>query len=141
MQGWKKHVKDLLFDYEQNKADLDYLLQDLEGSCLSAQSISGMPRGGGTSDPTHDKAMELIHNRPTERLCFLEKAVNAVDRAIAITERKIDGAAMVRVFKMVYFDRTHTLYGAGISVPISEREARNWNTEFIKLLGQIMGWC
>lgn len=140
MQGWKKHCKDLLYGYEQNKADLDYLLKDLEGSCLSATNYSGMPKGGNTSDPTHDKAMELIHNRTTERLCFLEKAVNAVDRAIAITERKVDGVKISNALKDIYFKRKK-LYCVALSIPQSTTIVGEWNRDFVILIGQMMGWC
>ena len=46
------------------------------------------------------------------------------------------GRARREIIQRVYFDNSHTLYGAALLVPIGEATAKRWNAEFIRLLAK-----
>lgn len=37
---------------------------------------------------------------------------------------------------MMYFDRSHTLYGAALCIPIGRRTAEKWNAELMEIVEQ-----
>lgn len=63
----------------------------------------------------------------------------AVQRAIDQTMKMDNGQDRLRVVDLVFFKQTHTLEGAALMVPCSERTARRWHTEFIKLVAKEYG--
>lgn len=63
----------------------------------------------------------------------------AVQRAIEQTERMENGGERLQVVDMVFFRQTHTLEGAALMVPCSERTARRWHTDFIKCVAKEYG--
>lgn len=85
----------------------------------------------------------IIRNYPAlrERDCqgVTLREREAVRRALEQTERMEDGQGRLRVIEMVLLKQTHTLEGAALMVPCSERTARRWHTEFIKLVAKEFG--
>lgn len=55
----------------------------------------------------------------------------AVRKAIEYTKTMPDGPQRLSIIKMMYLEKTHTLSGAALLVPCSERTARRWHSQFI----------
>lgn len=60
----------------------------------------------------------------------------AVKAAVEATERMTDGAARLKVIRLVHFDRTHQLPGAALAVPCSERTANYWQKSFFEMVAR-----
>ena len=63
----------------------------------------------------------------------------AVQQAIDETDRMENGKERLQVVDLVFFRQTHTLEGAAMMIPCSERTARRWHTDFIKLVAKKYG--
>lgn len=63
----------------------------------------------------------------------------AVQRAIDQTLELENGKERMQVIELVFFRQTHTLEGAAMMIPCSERTARRWHAEFIKLVAREYG--
>ena len=63
----------------------------------------------------------------------------AVQKAIDETKCMENGVERLQVIDMVFFKQTHTLEGAAQIVPCSDRTARRWHTDFIKLVAREYG--
>lgn len=68
-----------------------------------------------------------------------EKEQSAVEAAIDHTIGQANGKERVEVIEMVLLKGTHTLQGAAQAVHYSERTARRWHTDFIKLVAKNYG--
>ena len=78
-----------------------------------------------------------LKGREVSGIALREK--EAVEAAIAATERMQNGRDRLDVVDMVFWKKTHTLSGAALMVPCSERTARRWHTEFIKEVAKSFG--
>lgn len=85
----------------------------------------------------------IIRRYPSEKskespgLSKQEKA--AVEAAIAEAEIMPDGRDRIAFIRMVFWEQTHTLSGAALAIPCSERTARRWHTAFIKSVAKHLG--
>ena len=61
---------------------------------------------------------------------------DGVSWALEEIQRMPGGRARREIIQRVYFDNSHTLYGAALLVPIGEATAKRWNAEFIRLLAK-----
>ena len=85
------------------------------------------------------QAYPEIKRKPTEQRTRNEqRRVDAVDGVISLVEHMEDGEKIKTLIKRVYFDKTHTLYGAAVLVPVSERTAQRWNKRVIQALAKIL---
>ena len=73
--------------------------------------------------PKHCNAKELSD------IAQREKA--AVDAAIKVTKGMYDGADRLKIISMVYWEKSHTLYGAAVSLPCSYETAKRYQRRFI----------
>lgn len=106
----------------------------MEGDHILFDSQTKAPVSSRTTD---EKEMQLISD---ERYIFLQNSVRAVDAAVDVTKSRKDGDERMKLIKTVYWDKTRTLYGAALNIPISERQAQRWNTEFLEIISKKMGW-
>ena len=127
---WKSHAKELVYEFPVNKKRV----AQIEGDHIL---FDGQPKAPASSRTTDEKEMQLISD---ERYIFLQNSVRAVDAAVVATESRKDGGERMKLIKSVYWDQTRTLYGAALNVPISERQAQRWNTEFLEIISKKMGW-
>lgn len=74
---------------------------------------------------------EATGNRARER--------DAVYAAIEQTKQRADGDEQLELIDLVFWRRTHTLAGAAMMIPCSERTARRWHTEFIRRVAKNYG--
>lgn len=72
---------------------------------------------------------DMIRRYPTSNANANE--TSAVYAAIKTTERMPNGESRLKVIEMVLWDGTHTLGGAALQIPCSERTARRWQWDFI----------
>ena len=63
----------------------------------------------------------------------------AVRAAIERTEALANGSERIEFISMVFWKQTHTLAGAAMAIPCSERTARRWHTDFIKTVARNYG--
>lgn len=68
-----------------------------------------------------------------------KKEAEAVKSAIEFTGQKEDGEDRLKVIDLIFWKKTHTLPGAAMRIPCSERTARRWHTEFIKEVAKNFG--
>ena len=85
----------------------------------------------------------MIRNYPTLVDRYIQGPAlwerEAVQRAIDQTEQMVDGKERLQVIDLVFFRQTHTLEGAAVLIPCSERTARRWHTDFIKAVAKEFG--
>lgn len=93
--------------------------------CTPAYGASGGHSGGGS--PVERAVVDRLTDKEQRRY-------DAVRQAIAETECMKHGRQRMELIDRVYWKRSHTLYGAAMCVPVSERTAHTWNAEFIRLV-------
>lgn len=124
---WWPYVKGIIRRYPQLKADL----RDLHTTSLTA-SYSSEPHGSGVNRTTENIAVrELPKNNQRE--------YEAVRRAVETTERYKNGLDRLKLIKLMYWDKTHTMQGAALNIPVSYDTAKEWNREFIRLVASHFG--
>ncbi len=62
-----------------------------------------------------------------------QRRYDAVHAAIEETERMPTGTQRLALVDLVYWKRSHTLFGAAMRIPISDRTAQKWNAQFIRM--------
>lgn len=65
--------------------------------------------------------------------------LKAIQTAMEKTKALPDGEERIAVVKMVFFDRTHTLYGAATNIPCSYETAKRWQRQFIREVAEKRG--
>lgn len=102
-----------------------------------AESMGDMPctpaygTGGGHSGAAGNPVERAVVDRLTDKE---QRRYDAVQAAIEETECMKHGHQRMELIDRVYWKRSHTLYGAAMCVPVSERTAHTWNAEFIRLV-------
>lgn len=83
----------------------------------------------------------MIRRYPTQHEASGNRAreKEAVQSAIEQTRQCADGEAQLQLIDLVFWRRTHTLSGAAMVIPCSERTARRWHTEFIRRVARNYG--
>lgn len=61
-----------------------------------------------------------------------KREFEAVQAAVEATERMAGGRDRMKLVQLVHFDRTHTIEGAALTVPCSERTAARWQRRFFE---------
>ena len=93
--------------------------------CTPAYGASGGHSSGGS--PVERAVVDRLTDKEQRRY-------DAVRAAISETEVMKHGRQRMKLIDRVYWKRSHTLYGAAMCVPVSERTAHTWNAEFIRLV-------
>lgn len=81
---------------------------------------------------------DMIRRYPDETNDDESRAVSA---AVEDTKRLLDGDDRMRVIRMVFFKKTHTLQGAALNVPCSYETAKRWTQQFIRLVAKSFECC
>ncbi|MEG2383508.1 MAG: hypothetical protein RSB39_07950, partial [Oscillospiraceae bacterium] len=125
--GWWGYVKSIIRRYPQ-------LAEEYKG--LQSQSItpaySAEPGAHKVSRSTEEVALREL---PPVK----QREYTAVRLAVEATERHKDGRDRLAVVRMVFWDRTHTLQGAAMQIPCSNRTAERWHGEFIRVVASNFG--
>lgn len=88
--------------------------------------------GSGISKPTEQVALKLLPR-------VKQQEFDAVREALQEIEQKPDGRHKIDLIRLVFWKRSHTLTGAAMTIGISYRTARRWQTEFIYLTAEKYG--
>ena len=125
---WWPYVKGMIRRYPE----LCARESELHSTSVSPD-LSGMPKGrGGTSDPTSNAALrQLPENNRRE--------MEAVRSAIRETCAMPGGEKRMELVRLVFWSRTHTVWGAAAVIGISERTAQAWHGDFIRLVAKRFG--
>ena len=67
-----------------------------------------------------------------------EGRVKVVETALETVAKMKYANSRLKIIKMVYFDRSHTLCGAALQIPVSERMAFKWNSELMDIISEEM---
>lgn len=100
-----------------------------------AESVGDMPctpaygTGGGHGGTNSNPVERAVVDRLTDEE---QRRYDAVRAAISETERMKHGHQRMELIDRVYWKRSHTLYGAAMCVPVSERTAKRWSAEFVR---------
>lgn len=124
---WWPYAKGIIRRYPQLKAEYS----DLHTTSLTA-SYSSEPHGSGANRTTENIAVREL---PTTK----QREYEAVRQAIAMTERYKDGLSRLKVIDLVLWRQSHTIAGAALYIPTSERTATQWHGEFIRLVASCYG--
>lgn len=98
----------------------------LHAATLTA-AYTGMPRAAGDG-----RSLEAVALR--ELPSVRQNEYDAVRRAVELTEKYPNGQARLKVIRLVFWDRGHTLEGAALKVPCSPSCAKEWHGDFIRLV-------
>ena len=132
--SWRRDAKNILYNYPENLRYLKSLEQDL----IFAQSPHReVRRRGGISDPTAVKGMMLDKGE----IKALKEQLAAVGRLLErLDSARRDAKYKRLLLEMVYFRRSHSLYGAAAYLGIPERTAHRWNAKILHALAEELGY-
>lgn len=124
---WWPYIKNVLRAYPAMKRELD--------AKKAAVIIAKYDRsGGGSGEP----------GRTTEGIALREldparqREFDAVQKAIRKTGYLPDGRHRNDIIRLMYFRKTHNLYGAAEQVHVSYATAKNWHSQFVRLVAKYL---
>lgn len=124
---WWGDVKRLIEQYPELKE----AMRDQLPAASTAQYGPLTPQGG-TGRALESLAVKRLSRRETAE-------IEAVEAAIRETARKPTGEARLAIIDLVYWRKSHRLYGAALEVGYSEKQVRRYNAEFIRLVAFYLG--
>ena len=126
---WWGFIRNVIRDYPILKRDLD----ELRSQSVTA-NLSGMPRGGGSGRTIEAVALRCL---PADD----QKMYDAVARAIEMTRLRPDGKERLDLITMMYWSpRPITAKSSALLLHISERTAKRWHGNFVRLVGFCYGF-
>lgn len=125
---WWSYVKNMIRSYPTLKERADAMKQQ-----QITPQLTGMPRGkNGVSKPTENAALRELPR--TE-----QRELEAVQKTIDQIRRKKNGSEILKLVKLVYWDRSHTIFGASNVLHVSERTAKGMNLTFVYKVAENYG--
>lgn len=110
------------------------IIRSYPALCRKAESVGDIPctpaygASGG-----HSSGGSPVERAVVDRLTDKEqRRYDAVRAAISETEVMKHGHQRMELIDRVYWKRSHTLCGAAMCVPVSERTAKRWSAEFVR---------
>mgnify|MGYP004515711839 CR=1 FL=1 len=116
---WWGYIKNVIRAYPGLKREF----ADLHDPKVTA-NVSGMPGGGGASDPTMQVA---IRELPGTK----QREYEAVRAALEATRRQKTAKEALAIIDMVFWKNSHTLSGAAYRVGVSYETAKIYQRDFI----------
>lgn len=132
---WIDKARDVAKEYKRNCQELRQIEESLQ---MSANSSGGSAVMSSKISKPVEAAVE--RKMMQARYLYLQQAVGAVEEAMESVLRKPQGDLTIKLFSMVHYNRTHTLYGAAHVIGISEATAKRYNTFFLKIVASSMGF-
>ena len=124
---WWGYVRSMVYRYPalRDQHDAAMLMQ-------TTPAYSGMSGGGGDGRGLENLVLRaLTRNEARE--------YEAVAAAIRQTDEAANGALKLRMIRLVYWDRSHTLTGAAMALHIGEATAWRWHGVFIRQVARNFG--
>ena len=125
--GWWSYVKDMIFRYPALCESHSLSLAQKVTPAYSAQ-----PGGGGSGRTTEQTTVRAMTRNAA-------REYEAVHLAIQETRQLPGGADRLRLIRLVYWKRSHTLTGAALAVHVSFPTAKRWHGEFIRRVARNYG--
>jgi hypothetical protein len=132
---WWEYVKKFIRLYPER----NQYLNDVQGVSITSpayyKKLTGYstPSVGGVSRTTESAAL-----RPTFSPS-VQREYDAVRQAIEATERYCNGQARLEIIRLVLWKQTHTIAGAALTIPVSERTAKDYHGQFIRMVAKNYG--
>ena len=125
---WWPYVKGMIRRYPE----LSAREAELHSTSVSPD-LSGMPKGkGGTSDPTANAALRQLPE-------VNRREMEAVRLALEYTRQLPHGEERLKMIRMVFWAKTHTVCGAALKLEIAEITAVRWHGTFIRTVAAYFG--
>lgn len=125
---WWGYVKNVIRAYpELKKAALGQ-----PSVSLIAKYGPTIPSGGGEGRPVESVAVKRLTNDDA-------REYEAVRKAVQDEEKRSDASAKLKIIELVYWKRSHTLWGAGREVGYSYRQTRRMHEQFIHAVAANLG--
>ena len=129
---WYGKAKEIAREYIHNTKELAAIREGEPGGG------GGGPRGKGKpSRPTEEAAMRAL---ASERAAYLERATRAVEYAMERVLEKPNGYETIKLYRMVYEKKTHSLTGAALELHVAYETAKRWNRYFLRMIAERMGY-
>ena len=125
-EPWWPYVKNILRAYPAMKRELDALRSP-------AMTARYNPAGGG-SGPGRSTEQTAMRELPPQRM----REYEAVASAIRKTGHMQDGKLRNELIRLVYFRKRYNLSGAAWACHVSERTARTWHGDFLRLVAHYL---
>lgn len=132
--GWIDRARWDAKEYRSNCIELQRL-KELRMLPVSSKRIP--VKGGKISKPV-EAAVE--QSESVAREVYLQRSVDAVQYAMEQVLKKPQGELTIKLFDMVYYNRSYTLYGAARTLHIGEATAKRYNRYFLKMIAEFMGY-
>ena len=116
---WRREARAAAYAYPGLAAEL----QELRRVKLSS-GLGGAPKGTGAQRPSETAALREL---PGD----LQAKHDAVAAAMSQVGRLHRGGLRRQLVVLVYFRRSHTVYGAAAALGVSENTAKRWNADFL----------
>ena len=127
-EDWWEYTKRIIRSYPALKRKAESVGAQ---SVTAAYGLSGGHGSGDVGRPVERAVVDRLTDKEQRRY-------DAVSAAIAETERMNHGRHRLELIRRVYWDQSHTLCGAALCVPISERTAHTWSSEFIRCVEKFL---
>lgn len=124
---WWRYCVHIIRQYPKLKKELETPLET-----VVTPNYGGT--GGGSGGISRPVERAVIHDLSPKN----QKWFDAVDEAIRQTMEKPSGNDIMRLVQKVHFDRTHTIAGAAMEIPISENQAGRWHGDFVRLVAKLL---
>ena len=122
---WRQAAKAAAFSYPELRRELDAL------QAGSGRDLDGLPGSRDARRSTEDAALRELEYWKQRRL-------EAVEQALSVIADFSNGPSRVKLVELVYFTRRFTVEGAAMQIPISVRQAYQWNDEYLKQVWGIL---
>lgn len=132
---WIDKARDVAKEYKRNCLELRQIEEALQAS---ANSSGGTPVMSSKISKPVETAVE--RKMMQTRYLYLQQAVAAVEEAMESVLRKPQGDLTIKLFNMIYYNHSHTLYGAAQVLNITERTAKRYNRYFLKMIAESLGF-
>ncbi len=132
--GWIDRARWDAKEYRSNCIELQRLK---ELRMLPASSERAVVKGGKISKPVE---VAVERSESVAREAYLQRSVDAVEYAMEQVLKKPQGELTIKLFDMVYYYRSHTLYGAAQVLHVSVETAKRYNKAFLRAIAGYMGY-
>ena len=120
-------AKAILFAYKSNVSELERLNKH---STSVTTEVKGFTKGR-ISKPVETAVLRLLAD---ERHIYLSKSIESVDYALLQVKRFSEGEKTIKLFELVYYNKTYTIIGAAMELGISEITAKRYNAYLVKMV-------
>ena len=131
---WIYKARDIAKEYKHNCQELRQIEEYLQVPTASG----GSPVVNGKISKPVEAAVE--RKMMQARYLYLQQAIGAVESAMTAVLQKPQGDLTIKLFNMVYYDKSYTICGAAQILNIGEATAKRYNNYFLKMVAISMGF-